>query len=72
MWAFCSNAYPGASGDKCFALPVEEFVGDDPNEGAAHQGAALAWADQLIPTDRIKEFEEAAIEIGVALFVGRF
>ena len=55
-----------------FRLPVQDFVRHDSDECAAHEGTALARTDELFPRDRIHEFQQVAIQIGIALLVGRF
>ena len=56
----------GPRATNAFRLPVQEFVGDNADEGTTHQGAALAGADKLFAWDCGHKFEQAAVEVGIA------
>jgi hypothetical protein len=62
----------GDRATNAFRLPVQDLVRHDTDECAAHEGTALGRADELFPRDREHEFQQAAIQIGIAFLEGRF
>src|SRR6266481_5711497 len=62
-WRPCNISFPFA---------FENLSGNDLRQRPPHEGAALAWADELLPRDRAKKFEQGAVEVGISLFIGRF
>src|SRR5258708_14788945 len=65
---FCNDGRQRGAGDIRFSLSIEEFIRDDADKSAAHQGTALAGADELFAGNGVHEFQEAAVQVGIAPF----
>jgi len=56
---------------KRLSSSLEEFVRDNTDEGALHQGTALAYTDYLFPRDSEHEFQKIPIIVGIAYLTER-
>jgi hypothetical protein len=67
--SFCWGVFRRLLGNNLLLSPVEDFVRDDANEGALHQGAALADADDLFAGDGEHEFKKVSVKKGIELLM---
>jgi len=70
-WLF-GAAFRRFLGNSLPLLSVQDFIGDDADEGAFHQGAALADADDLFAGDGVHKFQQIPVIVGIANVAERF
>ena len=63
---FFGDAFRRLLGNSLPLLSVQDFIGDDADESAFHQGSALAGADDLFAGDGEHEFQQIPIIVGKA------
>jgi len=62
---FYRDAFRRLWWSKPFSLSAQEFVRNNPDKGALHQGTALAHPDDLFPRDGIHEFQKIPVKIRI-------
>ena len=61
----------GSTRNEGLPLSIQNFIGNNPLERAAHQRPALARTHQLFSRNSKQEFEQVPVEVGIALFSAR-
>src|ERR1700677_2444046 len=63
---FFGTAFRRLMGNSLLLLSVQDFIGDDADESALHQGTTLADADDLFTRDCEHEFQQIPVIVGIA------